>query len=180
MAAVGSVHMTLESVAKRARVSAATVSRVLNNVGVVKESTRKRVLRAVEELNDYPNPHSRSLAGGKTNSLGMIVSNICNPFFVDIFVALEVAASERGYEASLEQTDYKPSQWVDHVRSMIGRHVARLALIVSDMDEAVMREIADSGRPAVFYDVGVRAGASADTLWRNSYGKIYDIRIDCW
>jgi LacI family transcriptional regulator len=90
-------------------------------------------------LNYYPNLHARSLAGGKTNSLGMIVSNICNPFFVDIFVAMEAAARERGYEVLLEHTDYKPSQLVAHVRSMIGRRVAGLALVVSEMDEAVGR-----------------------------------------
>ncbi len=146
--------MTLETVAKRARVSTATVSRVLNHLGVVKASTRKRVLRAAEELNYHPNLNARSLAGGKTNSLGMIVSNIRNPFFVDIFVAMETAAEERGYEVLVEHTAYRPEQLVASVHSMIGRRVAGLAVIVSEMDEAVMKEIADSGLPAVFYDVG--------------------------
>jgi LacI family transcriptional regulator len=147
--------MTLDVVAKRARVSTATVSRVLNNVSVVKEATRKRVLQAVEELNYHPNLHARSLAGGKTRTLGMIVSNICNPFFVDIFVGMEAAARERGYEVVVEQTDYQPSQLAASVHSMIGRRVDGLAAIVSEMDEAVMREIADGGLRAVFYDVGV-------------------------
>ena len=57
--------MNLEVVAKRAKVSTATVSRVLNNVGPVKNSTRTRVLKAVEELKYHPNLHARSLAGGK-------------------------------------------------------------------------------------------------------------------
>ena len=56
--------MTIVSVEKRARVSTAAVSRVLDNIGGVKESTRKRALRAVEELNYYPHLHARSLGGG--------------------------------------------------------------------------------------------------------------------
>lgn len=160
--------MTLYAVAKRARVSTATVSRVLNNVTVVKESTRKRVIRAVEELNYHPNLHARSLAGGKTNTIGMIVSNICNPFFVDIFVAMEAAARERGYEVIVEHTGYVSSQLVASVHSFIGRRVAGLALVVSEMDHAVIQEIEASGLPAVFYDVGV-AGEKITNI-RVEYG----------
>ena len=84
--------MNLEEVAKRANVSTATVSRVLNGVGPVKSTTRARVLKAVEELKYHPNLHARSLAGGKTRSIGMIVSNMENPFFFDIFKAAETDA----------------------------------------------------------------------------------------
>jgi LacI family transcriptional regulator len=146
--------MTLDAVAKRACVSTATVSRVLNNPGVVKESTRKRVLRAVEDLNYYPNLHARSLAGGRSNSLGMIVSNIRNPFFVDIFVGMEQAARERGYEVLVENSDYQPAQLLASVGSMIGRRVSGLALMVSEMDAEVIREVVESDIPAVMYDVG--------------------------
>jgi DNA-binding LacI/PurR family transcriptional regulator len=67
--------MSLEEVAKRAKVSAATVSRVLNNVDVVKSSTRARVMKAVAELNYHPNLHARTLAGGRSRTLGIVVSN---------------------------------------------------------------------------------------------------------
>lgn len=157
MADIGSNEstMTLDAVAKKARVSTATVSRVLNNASAVKESTRKRVMRAVQQLKYHPNLHARSLAGGKTRSLGMIMSNICNPFFVDIFVAMEATARERGYEVLVEHTGYLPSQLIASVKSFMGRRVAGLALVVSEMDQGVVREIDDSGLPTVFYDVGV-------------------------
>lgn len=147
--------MTLELVSKKARVSTATVSRVLNNVGVVKESTRRRVLRAVDELRYSPNLHARSLAVGRSNTLGMIVSNIRNPFFVDVFIAAEAFARGQGYEVVLEHTDYRSSELVAAIRSMIGRRVAGIALVVSEMDEAVMQELAGSGLPVALYDVGV-------------------------
>ena len=74
--------MNLDQVARHARVSTATVSRVLNNAALVKSTTRARVMKAIEELKYSPNLHARSLAGGKSRSIGVIVSNIENPFFL--------------------------------------------------------------------------------------------------
>jgi DNA-binding LacI/PurR family transcriptional regulator len=146
--------MTLEEVAKRARVSTATVSRVLNDLEVVKESTRKRVLQALEDLNYHPNLHARTLAGGKSRSLGMIVSNVSNPFFVDVFHALDAAARRNGYDVLVEHTEYSVNQLIAGVRSLLGNRVAGLAVVVSEMGPSVIREVQASGLPAVFYDVG--------------------------
>lgn len=146
--------MTLESVAKRARVSTATVSRVLNNPDVVKESTRRRVLHAVEELNYHPDLNARTLAGGKSRTIGVIVSNLANPFFIDVFRALDGAARQRGYDVLVENTDYRVSRLEAAVRSMIGKRVAGLAVVVSEMNSPVTAEIRASGLAAVFYDVG--------------------------
>ena len=66
--------MSLETVAKRARVSTATVSRVLNGVDVVKTSTRARVMKAIADLKYHPNLHARSLAGAVNKTIGVIVS----------------------------------------------------------------------------------------------------------
>lgn len=146
--------MTLEQVAKRARVSTATVSRVLNNQGVVREVTKRRVLQAVEELNYHPNLHARSLAGGKSRTIGAIVSNLSNPFFVDIFQSLDCAARQQNYDVLVEHTDYRADRLLAGVRSMIGKRVAGLAIVVSEMDQSVLDEIDNSGLPAVIYDVG--------------------------
>src|SRR5580765_6832879 len=115
--------MNLEQVAKRAKVSTATVSRVLNNASVVKNSTRARVMKAVEELKYHPNLHARNLAGGKSHSIGVIVSNIENPFFLDIYKAVESGAHASGYEVVMANTDYRAEQLVSSVRLMIGRRV---------------------------------------------------------
>ncbi|MGC2660252.1 MAG: LacI family DNA-binding transcriptional regulator [Bryobacteraceae bacterium] len=146
--------MNLEEVAKRAKVSTATVSRVLNNVGPVRTTTRARVLRAVEELKYRPNLHARNLAGGKSRTIGMIVSNMENPFFVDIYRAAEEVARASGYEILLANTDYRPEHLVNSIHLMIGRRVSGLALIVSEMDPGLLQELADRETPVVFYDVG--------------------------
>jgi LacI family transcriptional regulator len=146
--------MNLEQVARRAKVSTATVSRVLNNASVVKTSTRARVIKAIEELKYHPNLHARNLAGGKSRTFGMIVSNMENPFFFDIYKTVESDAHVAGYEVVVANTDYRAEQLVSSIRLMIGRRVAGLAAIVSEMEPALIDELTDSGLPVVFYDVG--------------------------
>jgi DNA-binding LacI/PurR family transcriptional regulator len=147
--------MNLEHVARRAKVSTATVSRVLNNPAAVKSATRERVMQAVEELRYHPNLHARSLAGGKNKTIGVIISNLENPFFFDIYKTVEQDAHARGYEVLMANTDYRPEQLVASVRLMIGRRVAGLAAVVSEMDPELIRELTESRIPVVFYDVGV-------------------------
>lgn len=150
--------MNLAAVAKRAGVSTATVSRVLNNSGVVKPHTRARVLKAVEELKYHPNLHARTLAGGKSKSIGVIVSNLENPFFFDVYHAVETGAHARGYEVLVANTNYRSEQLVSSIHLMMGRRVAGLAVIVSEMDPVLTDELAAGGIPVVFYDVGTPKG----------------------
>ena len=147
-------RMNLEQVARRAKVSTATVSRVLNNASVVKSSTRARVEKAIEELRYHPNLHARNLAGGKSRTIGVIASNMENPFFFDIYKTVESGAHARGYEVVVANTDYRSEQLVISIRLMIGRRVAGLAAIVSEMEPALIKELTESRIPVVFYDVG--------------------------
>lgn len=149
--------MRLEEVARRAKVSIATVSRVLNNVGPVKNSTRVRVLKAIRELKYHPNIHARTLAGGKSKTLGMIVSNLENPFFLDIFRTLEGDAHRHGYEVLVANTDYNARRLVSSVHLMMGRRLAGLAVVVSEMEPSLIQELTESNLPIVFYDVGTPA-----------------------
>jgi LacI family transcriptional regulator len=149
--------MNLEQVARKAKVSTATVSRVLNNASVVKSSTRARVVKAIEELKYHPNLHARTLAGGKSRTIGVIASNMENPFFFDIYKTIEADAHSKGYEVVMANTDYRSEQLVTSVRLMIGRRVAGLAAIVSEMAPELIEELNDSRIPVVFYDVGTPA-----------------------
>ena len=146
--------MNLEQVARRAKVSTATVSRVLNNASVVKTTTRARVMKAIEELKYHPNLHARNLAGGKSRTFGVILSNMENPFFFDIYKTLESDAHAAGYEVVVANTNYRSEQLVTSIRLMIGRRVAGLAAVVSEMEPALIEELTDSKIPVVFYDVG--------------------------
>ena len=145
--------MTQEQVARRARVSTATVSRVLNNKGGVGSALRVRVMKIVEELKFKPNLDARGLAAG-SRSVGVIVSNFENPFFLDIYKVVEARAGIAGFEITMANTGYSPDRLTASVRLMIGRRVARLAAIVSEMVPGLIEELNGYRIPTVFYGAG--------------------------
>lgn len=146
--------MTLEEVARRAGVSPSTVSRVLNGTGRVSEGTRARVLKIAKDLKYRPDIHARTLAGGTSRTLGVIVSNLQNPFFLDIFRVIEADALRVGYAVVVANTDYRPQQLAAAAQWMLGQRLAGLALVVSEKEPAVIEELAGEQLPVVFYDVG--------------------------
>ena len=146
--------MTLREVARRAGVSTATVSRVLNDTATVKASTRTRVLTAAKELKYSPNLHARVLAGARSRSIGVIVSNIENPFFLDVYKAIEAAGRAGGYDVIMASTGYSAERLVSSVRLMARHRLAGLAAIVSEMDAALMQELSTQDVPVVFYGLG--------------------------
>ncbi|MGH9535701.1 MAG: LacI family DNA-binding transcriptional regulator [Terriglobales bacterium] len=146
--------MTLAEVARRAKVSTTTVSRVLNQSALVNAATRKAVERAIRELNFHPNLHARVLAAGKSRSLGLVVSNLENPFFLDIFRAMEEEAHQHGYEVTVQNTGYDRARLVAAVHQVLQFRAAGVAIIVSEMEPGLQAELAASRMPVVIYDVG--------------------------
>lgn len=84
---------TINDVAQRAGVSTATVSRVINSTGPVSEATAVRVWQAIEELNYAPHSGAREMAGGKSNTLGLILSSISGYFLSEMLAGIEKAAA---------------------------------------------------------------------------------------
>lgn len=96
---------SIKDVAKAAGVSTATVSRVLSNNAPIKPETRERVLKAVADLKYRPNLIARSLRVQKSAKIGLVVSDIRNPFFTAIGRAVEDVAHENGYSVLMCNTD---------------------------------------------------------------------------
>lgn len=101
---------SIKDVAQTAGVSIATVSRVLADSSRVKAATRKRVLDAVEKLNYRPNLVARSLRAQKSTRIGLVVSDIRNPFFTAISRAVEDSAHAQGYSVLMCNTDENPEK----------------------------------------------------------------------
>jgi DNA-binding LacI/PurR family transcriptional regulator len=99
--------MSIREVARRAKVSIATVSRTLNNPSAVDFQTAERVRKAVQELGYYPDSQARSLVSGRSRILGLVVSDITNPFFPELVKGFEDIAIERGYEIMVGSTGYR-------------------------------------------------------------------------
>src|SRR5688572_10295916 len=131
----------IKDVAREAGVSTATVSHVINKTKYVTDRTRASVLKAIEQCNYYPNAQARSLASGRTDMIGLLVSDIANPFFPDLVKSIESAAFERGYNTILLNTNYDANRAADYVRRLIGLKVAGVALMTAELDPALIDEL---------------------------------------
>ena len=148
--------MNLHDVARKAGVSIATVSRVINRQEVVRAATRRRVLAALEQSNYYPNINARALSVRCNRVIALIVSSLLNPYFAEIYQMVDELAQQKGYEVLVSDTDYSPKRLAEKVRLMLGRRVAGLGAVVSEMDEEVARVLARSRIPVVVSDVQSR------------------------
>jgi LacI family transcriptional regulator len=146
--------MDIREIAKRAKVSTATVSRTINRVPTVDRQLAKRVWKVVEELGYYPNTQARALVSGKTRIFGLIVSEITNPFFPEIVQSFEDIAVQHNYEILLTSTVHDPRRMETSVRRMLERRVEGVAILTFGMEEALLDGLRFRKVPLVFVDVG--------------------------
>lgn len=102
--------MDIREIAKRAKVSTATVSRTINRNPSVDPQLARRVWKVVEELGYYPNTQARALVSGRSRIFGLIVSEITNPFFPEVVQSFEDIAVRHNYEILLTSTVYDPKR----------------------------------------------------------------------
>jgi LacI family transcriptional regulator len=150
----GERRLNIGDIARRANVSTATVSRTLNQSGAVRPETARKVWRAAAALNYYPNSHARTLVSGRSRLLGLIVSDITNPFFPELVHNFETLATQHQYDVILTSTSYQTARMTGCVRRMLERKVDGLAIMTSEMDLALIKELTRRGVPLVFMDVG--------------------------
>lgn len=134
--------LTIHDVAKAAGVSTATVSNVLNKTGKVGRSTRRRVLLAVKRLGYVPDLHARRLASGDRRTLGIIVSDLENPFFPEVIKGFEVRAHQHGYQAILSDTNYDPGRTREAAGKMMEQKVRGVAIMTSEISLRLIDELA--------------------------------------
>ncbi len=145
---------TIKDVARRAGVGIATVSRTLHNSPSLLPETAARVKEAIEELGYRPNTHAQSLASGRSHMLGLVVSDITNPFFPELVKGFEEVALANGYDVFAASTNYDPSRTALAVQRMIERKLDGVAIMTSEIDPALTDTFARRKVPLVFLDVG--------------------------
>src|SRR5712675_555677 len=146
--------MDIREIARRAKVSTATVSRAINRIPTVDPQLAKRVWKVVDELGYYPNTQARALVSGKTRIFGLIVSEITNPFFPEIVQAFEDIAVQHNYEILLTSTVHDPKRMELAVRRMIERRVDGVAILTFGMEDNLIADLRFRKVPLVFVDVG--------------------------
>jgi DNA-binding LacI/PurR family transcriptional regulator len=145
-------HMNIAAVAKRAKVSTATVSRVINGTATVNEETAERVRAAIEALNFYPNTNARALGSGRSDLYGLIISDITNPYFPELAKAFEDIAVEHSMEVLTANTNYDPERMETCIVRMLQRKVDGVAIMTSEMDERLVESFSSRNIPMIFMD----------------------------
>lgn len=125
--------LTIKDVAKKANVSISTVSRVLNNKTRVDIKTREKILRIIKEMNYEPNNIARSLSRKKTNTIGVIVEDIVNPFFSEVAKGIEETLHKKGYTMILTNSNYNPDEELELTKMLLRYKVD--GIIITPVDE---------------------------------------------
>lgn len=146
--------VNIHDVARQARVSIATVSRVVNRIATVDPVLAERVWKAVDEVGYVPNTQARALVSGRSRILGLIVSEITNPFFPELVQEFDNLAVEQGYEVMIGSTNYDPERTELLIRRMIERKVDGVAVMTFGIEEALVQKLVKQGFPLVFVDAG--------------------------
>jgi LacI family transcriptional regulator len=140
----------MKDVAQRAGVSAATISRVLNNTHYIADDTRKRVLDVVKDLNYFKNVHARRLATGRSDLLGLVISEISNPFFPEVIRGFQAAAWDSGLDVLLLNTEYSAERVKSVIRKLVESDVRGVAIMTSSIDSGATVDLIDAGIGVVF------------------------------
>ncbi|MHB8277894.1 MAG: LacI family DNA-binding transcriptional regulator [Candidatus Humimicrobiaceae bacterium] len=146
---------TIKDVANRADVSISTVSHVVNNTRFVSEETKQKVLNAIEELSYYQNAQAKSLVTGKSHIIGLIVSDISNPFFPELIRGAERNATLQGYDIFLGNTDYDPERTTTFVRRFIEHKVDGVIIMTSEIEYKLISNLTSKRIPVVLLDWGI-------------------------
>jgi DNA-binding LacI/PurR family transcriptional regulator len=144
--------VNIRDVARRAKVSTATVSRVMSGADTVRPETAAHVRKAIADMAYVPNSSARWLSLGKSRQFGVIISDITNPFFPELIHTFNELALQHKYGTIVAHTSYNPSRMESAIQSMLEQKVEGLAIMTSEMTPHLIRQVSDREIPMVFLD----------------------------
>lgn len=139
----------MSDVARQAKVSLMTVSRVINNKGDVSSETRQRVLDVISNLGYRPSAIARSLATKETSTIGLVVPDVSNAFFAEVTQGVERLAYSKGYHVFLCNTEEDPQRELAVIQSLEEKRVDGLILCSSRLPEEKLVEVMSNLRAVV-------------------------------
>jgi DNA-binding LacI/PurR family transcriptional regulator len=168
------MSVTRDDVARLAGVSAATVSYVVNNgPRPVSEDTRQRVLQAIELLGYHPSAVARSLKTKKTTTIGIIVSDILNPFLSAVAKAIEDAILPRNYSMILCNSDEDPEREHLFLNMLLAKQVDGIIMLPTCENKSFLFSLVEQRRiPIVLLDRQIE-GLNVDCLLFDNFSGAY-------
>lgn len=163
---------TIEDVARLAKVSIATVSRVINNQGGVRKSTEDRIVNAINELGYIRSALARSMKKKETHTIGIIVPDIKNPFFPLVVSGIEQKAREKGYYTILSSTNESPIVEEEIVKIFIERGVDGVIITTANEAGDHLKLLQEQGIPVVAVDRAIKK-FDVDTVFVDNINGAY-------
>lgn len=165
---------SIRDVASHAGVSTATVARVLSGRTPVSEDLAARVRRSIAELRYVPNGVARSLSQGRTFLLGLLVSDIANPFSAQVARGLEDTAARHGYHVLVGSSDFEPEREDQLLASFAARTVDAVALVSASGATEAMQRLLDTRIPLIFVDRQPESGIKAPLIRTDNLSAAHD------
>ena len=159
---------TITDVANLAKVSIATVSRVLNDTGPVSPELERRVIDAVKKLSYQPNKVARSLRRSESLTVGVLIPDSRNPYFAEVAKAIEDTCSNEGYTVVLCNTDEQPEKAVNYLETLYQQRVAGLIVVSPGQIMSQLQRLLERGFPLVVADRPLPL-LEADTVSADNY-----------
>jgi LacI family transcriptional regulator len=165
------MSLTIKDVARRANVSVATVSRVLNDKGPVLEETRSRIQKTIEKLGYAPHGTARSLITRRTNTIGVLLPDIYGEFFSELIRGIDATVRRAGYHLLVSSSHGDRSETGAMIRAMRGR-VDGLIVLSPDMSAPALRASIPESFPAVLLN-SVSGGGPFDLINIDNYNGAF-------
>jgi len=145
---------TLKDIAKALGLSTSTVSRALRDTHEISPETKKIVLEYAKKINYRPNPIALSLKERRSNSIGVVVSEVANHYFSQAINGIESIAYDRGYHVIITQTHESYDREIVNIQHLASRSVDGLLVSLSaeTSDISHLKNLHDRGLPIVFFD----------------------------
>lgn len=155
--------VTIKDVAREAGVSVGTASQALRSAAMVREETRRRVVAVAKRLRYQPSALARGLVTRRTHSVGLLISDIANPFFIRAVRAVEDVAQENGYNVILCNTDEDPAKETQYLQILMEKRVDGVILATTAGSLQAVRDVRWRRIPLVLFDREL-PGVPVDTV----------------
>lgn len=157
-------RVTVFDVAKHAGVSKSTVSLVLNDSARVNAATAAKVRAAMRELNYVPSRAARVLQSGRSRQIGIIVSDITNPYFAELVRSVTNAAAKHDLDVMTLDSNYDPATMAQHIERLYQYRCDGIFVLTTERNEAVLARLEHGNMPAVVLNWGVIDAATVSQI----------------
>lgn len=163
--------VTIKDISKKAGVSYATVSRALNNLPEVNEDTKKRIIKIANEMGYQPNAIAQGLVKSETKTIGLMIPDITNPFFPEVAIGVEEAASKAGYTVFLINTNWDEERELNSFKVLFQKQIDGLIIAPSSENVSHLEKILNKEFKITFIGRNLDYKGSTSIIINNVIGS---------